>query len=88
MSTSGTESSIKTTIDVRQIPGPQRHPLIFQTFEGLQVGEALELVNDHDPFPLQNQFNFMKRGQFQWDYLQQGPNVWRVRIAKVERTKA
>ena len=52
----------KDTIDVRTIPGPQRHPFIFRTFETLQPGEALELVNDHDPFPLQNQFNFMSAG--------------------------
>jgi uncharacterized protein (DUF2249 family) len=77
----------KNTIDVRTIPGPQRHPLIFNTFESLQVGEALEIVNNHDPFPLQNQFNFMKRGQFQWEYLEQGPETWRVRIARVEPQK-
>jgi uncharacterized protein (DUF2249 family) len=75
--------STKSTIDVRTIPGPQRHPLIFHTFETLQPGEALELVNDHDPFPLHNQFNFMKRGQFSWDYLEEGPQLWRVRIARV-----
>lgn len=73
----------KNTIDVRTLPGPQRHPLIFKTFESLQPGEALELINDHDPFPLQNQFNFMKRGQYSWDYLEQGPSVWRVRIGRV-----
>jgi uncharacterized protein (DUF2249 family) len=77
----------KTTIDVRPIPGPQRHPLIFQTFETLQPGEALQLVNDHDPFPLRNQFDFMKRGQFRWDYLEAGPAVWRVRIGRIERPK-
>lgn len=30
--------STRSTIDVRTIPGPQRHPLIFHTFETLQVG--------------------------------------------------
>jgi uncharacterized protein (DUF2249 family) len=79
--------STKNTIDVRTIPGPQRHPLIFRTFESLQSGEALELVNDHDPFPLRNQFNFMKRGQFSWAYLQEGPDLWRVRIGKVAQTQ-
>jgi uncharacterized protein (DUF2249 family)/hemerythrin-like domain-containing protein len=71
------------TIDVRTIPGPQRHPMIFKTFESLQPGEALEIVNNHDPMPLHNQFTFMKKGQFTWDYLEQGPEVWRVRIARV-----
>jgi uncharacterized protein (DUF2249 family) len=80
--------STKSTIDVRTIPGPQRHPLIFQTFELLQPGEAFELVNDHDPFPLRNQFNLIKRGQFSWDYLQEGPELWRVRIAKLAPAQA
>lgn len=73
------------TIDVRTVPGPQRHPLIFRTFEGLIPGEALELINDHDPFPLRNQFNMMKPGQFSWDYLQEGPDLWRVRIGRLEK---
>jgi uncharacterized protein (DUF2249 family) len=75
--------STKSTLDVRQIPGPQRHPMIFNTFDSLAPGEALEILNDHDPFPLHNQFNFMKRGQFSWDYLEQGPELWRVRISRV-----
>lgn len=73
----------KTTIDVRTIPGPQRHPLIFRTFDGLQTGEALEIVNDHNPIPLHNQFQFNRRGQFEWLYLQDGPELWRVRIARI-----
>lgn len=78
----------RDAIDVRTIPGPQRHPLIFRTFENLAPGEALELINDHDPFPLRNQFSFMKRGQFSWDYLQEGPDLWRVRIAKLPQPSA
>ena len=41
----------KSTIDVRIIPGPQRHPLIFRCFETLQPGEAIELVKGEDPDP-------------------------------------
>lgn len=74
-------------IDVRTIPGPQRHPLIFKTFESLKIGESLELVNDHDPFPLHNQFQFMKGGQFNWQYLQEGPDLWRVRISRTADQK-
>ncbi len=36
-------------IDVRTIPPRDRHPLIFQTFDALAVGESFELVNDHAP---------------------------------------
>lgn len=69
-------------IDVRVIPPPQRHALIFQTFEALGPGEAFELVNDHDPKPLYYQFAAERAGEFTWDYLENGPQVWRVRIGK------
>ncbi|HEX7409284.1 MAG TPA: DUF2249 domain-containing protein [Candidatus Binatia bacterium] len=74
--------TVKTTIDVRNTPPPQRHPLIFQTWASLQPGEAFLLVNDHDPKPLYYQFKYEHEGQFSWEYLQQGPDVWEVRVGK------
>ncbi len=74
---------VKTTLDVCQVPPPQRHPLIFQTFESLQPGEAFIVVNDHDPKPLYYQFKCEREGQFTREYLEQGPVVWRVRIGRV-----
>jgi len=70
-------------IDVRQIPPRDRHPLIFQTFDNLALGEAFVLVNDHDPRPLYYQFLHERADQFTWNYLEQGPEVWRVEIGKV-----
>ncbi len=72
----------QTTLDVRQIPPPQRHPTIFQTWEALNAGENFELVNDHDPKPLYYTFEAELTGQFTWEYLEKGPEVWRVRIGK------
>ena len=71
-------------IDVRTITPHERHPLIFSTFGALVPGEALELVNDHDPRPLFYQFNAQVPGQFSWDYLEQGPDTWRVAIGRVQ----
>ena len=73
---------VKATVDVRQIAPRDRHPLIFQTFEGLKSGESFILVNDHDPKPLYYQFQAEREGQFAWEYLEQGPEVWRVRIGR------
>lgn len=78
----GGPADIKTSIDVRTIIPAQRHPLIFQTFEGLAPGEAFELVNDHNPKPLYYQFAAERAGEFTWDDIEQGPRVWRVRIGK------
>ncbi|GIL03611.1 DUF2249 domain-containing protein [Betaproteobacteria bacterium PRO7] len=74
--------TIATTIDVRTIVPRERHPLIFRTFETLGAGESFQLVNDHDPKPLYYQFQAELQGRFTWDYLEQGPEVWRVRIGK------
>lgn len=75
-------SSAVRELDVRGVPPPQRHPLIFQTFEALRPGEAFVLINDHDPKPLYYQFQYERPGQFTWVYLEQGPEVWRVRIGR------
>ena len=72
----------QASIDVRAIVPAQRHPLIFQTFEALAPGEAFELVNDHNPKPLYYQFAAERSGEFTWDDIEQGPQVWRVRIGK------
>ncbi|HKS69492.1 MAG TPA: DUF2249 domain-containing protein [Ktedonobacterales bacterium] len=69
-------------LDVRTIPPAQRHPMIFARFNALPVGGRFELVNDHDPKPLYYQLNFEYSGQLGWEYLEQGPQVWRVRISR------
>lgn len=74
--------TFKATVDVRTIPPRERHPLIFGTFDELEPGEALLLVNDHDPKPLFYQFQAEARGEFTWDYLEAGPEVWQVRIGR------
>lgn len=73
---------VKTTIDVREIAPRSRHPVIFQTFLNLEPGQAFLLVNDHDPKPLYYQFNAEFPGLFAWDYQEQGPDVWQVRIGR------
>ncbi|HEY8487383.1 MAG TPA: DUF2249 domain-containing protein [Limnochordales bacterium] len=71
-----------TVLDVRPLPPARRHPLIFQAFDALGPGQWLELVNDHDPRPLYYQFAAERAGTFTWEYLEQGPHVWRVRIGR------
>jgi uncharacterized protein (DUF2249 family) len=70
-------------LDVRPEPPVRRHSLIFETFDALAPGEAFELVNDHDPKPLYYQFAAELTGRFTWDYREQGPEVWRVRIGRI-----
>ncbi len=71
-----------SVLDVRQEIPARRHELIFRTFGDLAPGDAFVLVNDHDPKPLYYQLAAEHTNQFEWDYLEQGPQVWRVRIAR------
>jgi uncharacterized protein (DUF2249 family) len=69
-------------IDVRPMPPRERHPKIFGTWAELEAGESILLVNDHDPVPLYYQFAAEHAGTFRWEYLEEGPDVFRVRITK------
>ena len=75
-------TSFAATIDVREISPRERHALIFKQFDALAPGQALQLVNDHDPRPLHYQFEERSGGQYEWIYLEEGPDLWRVQIAK------
>lgn len=69
-------------LDVRTIPPRDRHPMIFNILDDLNAGQRLELTNDHDPKPLYYQIEATKPGQFDWQYVEQGPQVWRVHIVR------
>jgi uncharacterized protein (DUF2249 family) len=72
----------RARLDVRVIPPRDKHPSIFRLFHALAPGESFELVNDHDPKPLWYQFQAEQEGRFGWDYLEEGPEAWRVRISR------
>ncbi|MCZ4313169.1 DUF2249 domain-containing protein [Comamonadaceae bacterium G21597-S1] len=75
-------TELASAIDVRTIAPRDRHPFIFGRFDRLRPGEALLLVNDHDPRPLYHQFEQRCGGQFDWTYLRSGPDLWKVQIGK------
>jgi len=72
------------TLDATKIEPRYKHPTIFQAYEDLAVGESFNLHNDHDPKPLYYQFTAEKGKEFGWEYLQQGPDVWEVKISKMK----
>ena len=69
-------------LDVRSEIPKRRHELIFEAFADLAPASAYELVNDHDPKPLYYQLQAEHPGEFSWTYLEEGPEVWRVRIGR------
>lgn len=70
-------------LDVRALPPREKHPAIFRTFDELEPGAAFVILNDHDPVPLRYQFQAERPEAYAWEYLEEGPETWRVRIGKV-----
>lgn len=69
-------------LDVRAMPPSLRHEQIFAAVADLAPGGSFVLCNDHDPKPLRYQLDAERPGQITWDYLEEGPQVWRVRIGR------
>ena len=74
--------SEREELDVRTLVPAQRHQIIFEKYNALAPGEGYVLVNDHDPKPLYYQFAAEHEGDFTWEYVEQGPEVWRVDIGR------
>jgi uncharacterized protein (DUF2249 family)/iron-sulfur cluster repair protein YtfE (RIC family) len=77
-----TGTSAGDLLDVRELAPARRHESIFAAYQALAPGAGFVLVNDHDPKPLRYQFEAEHAGEHTWDYLEEGPRVWRVRIGR------
>jgi uncharacterized protein (DUF2249 family)/quercetin dioxygenase-like cupin family protein len=70
-------------IDLCLMPRAERHPAVFDAIDRLAVGESFVIFNDHDPRPLWVQIEQLRGGEVTWEYLERGPDTFRVRIARV-----
>ena len=59
-----------------------KHQTIFQRFDALKPGESFMLHNDHDPRPLRFQLEDLRGNVFSWEYVEQGPDLFRIKITK------
>ncbi|MGB6975357.1 MAG: DUF2249 domain-containing protein [Terracidiphilus sp.] len=74
---------VNPELDLREVPRPQRHPLVFARFDALSIGESFELINNHDPVPLNRQLDAMRPGQAEWTCVVRGPEIFRIRIRRI-----
>jgi uncharacterized protein (DUF2249 family) len=70
-------------IDLRLVPRAERHPLVFAAFDRLAVGESFIICNDHDPQPLRMQIGQMREGEMKWEYIERGPDAFRILLIRV-----
>ncbi len=77
-----TENETDVILNIPAVQPSQKHALIFEVFGTLHSGDAFILHNDHDPKPVYYQLQAMHGNTFSWEYLQQGPQWWDIRITK------
>lgn len=75
--------NFKQKIIAPEIEPRYRHSFIMDSFDKLASGEYLELQNNHDPMPLRYQFMQERADQFSWEYMEEGPAVWKIAIGKL-----
>lgn len=80
------QTANETIINVQEIEPRLRHATIFEVFDGLQEGESLVIHNNHDPVPVYYQLRQIRGDVFTWEYLQQGPEWWDIRVTKRKST--
>ena len=69
-------------LDARAVPHAIRHATIFGALDSVVPGSGMVLVAPHDPLPLLEQLEQRSPGLFSIDYLERGPEAWRVRFVR------
>ncbi len=74
---------LATDLDARRLDRSVKHATIIAAVAALEPGESLVLANDHDPKPLRAQLAEREPGQLTWEYLAEGPEIFRIQIGRV-----
>ncbi|WP_107766635.1 DUF2249 domain-containing protein [Nocardioides terrigena] len=69
-------------LDARAVPHAIRHATIFGALDAVRPGSGLVLVAPHDPLPLLAQLEHREQGAFDVDYLERGPEAWRLLLVR------
>ncbi|QGH68808.1 DUF2249 domain-containing protein [Pseudactinotalea sp. HY158] len=80
--TCGEEDEALPELDVRTIPHAIRHATVFGALDGLRPGTAMILIAHHNPLPLLAQIAQRYAGAIEVAYQEEGPEVWRLRMAR------
>lgn len=77
----GAEEAAEPELDVREVPHALRHATVLGALDAVPAGTAMVLVAPHDPLPLLAQIEQRTPGAFSVEYLDRGPEAWRLRLS-------
>ncbi len=75
-------------LDIRPVEPKDRYERIMNAYEQLTGLQTLELTVDHDPRCMYYALRATRGdGAFSFDYLEDGPETWRVRVRKTSASE-
>ncbi|MEV4859532.1 DUF2249 domain-containing protein [Streptomyces ossamyceticus] len=77
----GADEAPVPELDVRGVPHSLRHATVFGALDAVPAGSAMVLIAPHDPLPLLAQIEDRNPGTFSVEYLERGPESWRLRLS-------
>jgi CRP/FNR family transcriptional regulator len=72
------------TLDARALSPASKTEQIIEAFDKLQIGGAVEIVEETDPRALRNEMTQLRPGRFSWDARNLGSNRWSVRLERID----
>jgi uncharacterized protein (DUF2249 family) len=73
----------RTLLDIRPVEPKDRFVTIMGAYEALEAGCTLDLTVDHDPKCMYYTLKAMRPEAFRFEYLEDGPEVWRVEVTRL-----
>jgi regulator of cell morphogenesis and NO signaling len=71
-------------LDLREIEPKNKNSYTLEVFDQLHPNEILTILNDFDPIPLYYQFKVERPESFRWEYIEDGPSIWKINITKIK----
>jgi uncharacterized protein (DUF2249 family) len=67
-------------IHTAEIDPRYRQAILLRLFEHLAPDQSLQIIVDHNPRRLRLQLEALHGSHCGWSYLEEGPDIWRVRL--------
>jgi uncharacterized protein (DUF2249 family) len=78
--------TLDARLDVRELPHGERHARVLAAIDALPANGALVLIAPHAPRPLLGEIARRYGGQIGAQLLQDGPEVWQIRLHRLFAT--
>ncbi len=70
-------------LDLRKVAPEERSLRVLQAMESIRPGTIFLLFDNQEPVEIRKQLDHDFAGRFRWKLLQEGPDLWVIKVAKL-----